>query len=120
MILSDILRSDAADEHGRVVGRVVDVRFDHVGGEHGEPSTARLHGLIVSPHGASSFLGYGRSDVNSPWLIAHFFAWRERGAFLVRWNDVRRIETGLVRLRPGYTAYDPSIPPPSGGEGDDR
>src|SRR6185369_2408218 len=50
------------------VGFVSDVRFLLDAFPTDQPTpTARLYGLIVSPHARSSSLGYERSGIRSPW-----------------------------------------------------
>jgi sporulation protein YlmC with PRC-barrel domain len=100
MILSDLLRSDVVDASGARVGRVVDVRFRLEGA--GDPSVARVVGLIVSPRTASSFLGYERAALGRPVILDRILRWVHRGSFLVPWADVARMNDQGVRLRPGY------------------
>jgi hypothetical protein len=64
------------------------------------PDTANAQ----TPWGGS-FLGYERSDANAPIVLAALLRWRHRGTFLAAWEDVAKIGTNLVRLRPGYTRY---------------
>jgi len=101
----------AAD--GALLGDVVDARFvldgPPSGSGTGALAEARLHGLLVGPHRNSSFLGYQRTGVNRPWLIAHFLAWRERRAVLVLWTDVAAVGEEL-HLRPGAVRYSPALP----------
>jgi hypothetical protein len=108
MILSDVLGSPVLDAHGERLGFAVDVRFvlNPSGEDKRTPQIeARLYGFIVSPHTRSSYLGYDRSDVNAPALIARFLAWRHRGSFLVLWPDVERATGGRIELRQGYRRY---------------
>jgi hypothetical protein len=108
MILSDVLGSPVLDAHGERLGFAVDVRFvlNPSGEDRRTPQIeAWLYGFIVSPHTRSSYLGYDRSDVNAPALIARFLAWRHRGSFLVLWPDVERATGGRIELRQGYRRY---------------
>jgi hypothetical protein len=109
MILSELFGRNVVDDAGTRLGHVIDARFvlDPAPGEPG--STARLYGLVVSPHGHSSFGGYARSNMNSPALIMRYMAWRERGAFLVLWPDLLSISADTVTLRPGYTRYSATL-----------
>ncbi|GAA4186249.1 hypothetical protein GCM10022288_09460 [Gryllotalpicola kribbensis] len=113
MLLTDLLGLRVRDGAGGDLGAVVDVRFvldgPPSGSGTGALAEARLHGLIVSPHRSSSFLGYERTGVNRPWLIAHFLAWRQRRAVLVLWRDVASVGDELA-LRPGATLYSPALP----------
>jgi len=112
MLLTELLDRPVRDADGRGLGKVVDVRFVLDGppsGAAGALAEARLHGLIVSPHRSSSFLGYERTGVDRPWLIAHLLARRERDAVLVLWADVAALGDEL-RLRPGAVRYSPALP----------
>jgi hypothetical protein len=80
---------------------VTDARFRLDTSSTGRP--ARLHGIVVSPHARSSSLGYERSDVRSPWPIAALVRWRHRGSFLVRWEDIERLDVRRINLRLGFT-----------------
>jgi hypothetical protein len=109
MILGDLLGTPVHDAAGLRLGRVADARFT-INGPPGQLlADARLLGLIVSPHSASSFLGYERTGLARPWPIAHLLRWRHRGSFLVLWADIDMIGTDTVRLREGFTAYNPAL-----------
>jgi len=133
MILSDILDAQVLGPDGARLGFVVDVRFEieieveerAVAASEDEPEEkqeekpgeksedvgqATLVGLLVSPRTGGSFLGYERSDVRSPWPIAHWVRWRHRGTFLVPWEDVADVRDGTVRLAAGYRRQDPGLP----------
>ncbi|MET1044988.1 MAG: PRC-barrel domain-containing protein [Microbacteriaceae bacterium] len=110
MILSDVLGRDVLDENGVRVGQVNDVRFV-IDGRPGQLlADARVYGLVISPHSRVSYLGYERSGVDRPALIARFLAWRHRGSFLVEWPDVALIGRDAVRLRAGYERLSPVLP----------
>jgi hypothetical protein len=101
MILSDVLGHEVREADGTRVGRVVDARFRLEGS--GSPSRARLVGLVVSPRSAASFLGYERTVASRPVIVDRILRALHRGSFLVRWEDVARIESeGRVLLRDGY------------------
>ncbi|HEY0260644.1 MAG TPA: PRC-barrel domain containing protein [Lacisediminihabitans sp.] len=102
MILSDLLSVPVRDVQGHRIGEVIDARFAIPADIADRPADARLVGFIVGRHTRSSFGGYERTKVNSPWLIARFLAWRHRGSFLVLWEDVERLSPEAVRLRRGY------------------
>jgi hypothetical protein len=105
MILSELFGRGVVDASGSRLGRVVDARFE-LDPSPGQPnSVAKLYGLVVSPHGRSSFGGYARRKMNSPAIIMSYMAWRERGAFLVLWRDLATISSDTVTLRAGYTRY---------------
>ena len=112
MILSDLLglRVFAAD--GEELGRVVDARFAVSGPEDHPLRTARMLGVIVSPRSNSSFMGYERTDVNSPALLARWFRHRGRGSFLLLWKDIASFDGGRMLVRPGAVLYSPSLEQP--------
>ncbi|PZQ87635.1 MAG: hypothetical protein DI534_14270 [Leifsonia xyli] len=101
MILSDVLGHEVREVDSTRVGRVIDARFRLEGS--GTPSQARLVGFIVSPRSAASFLGYERTVASRPVIVDRILRHLHRGSFLVRWEDVARIESaGRVLLRDGY------------------
>lgn len=100
MILSDVMGAEVVDVNEQSLGRVIDARFRLEGG--GDPSQARLIGIIVSPRGATSYLGYERTVASRPVILDRFLRWLHRGSFLVLWEDVRQIEPHRVELRDGY------------------
>lgn len=111
MILSDLLNSGVTSAAGEQVGLVADVRFvlDGPAPRSGSVAGARLLGLVVGPHRAGSFMGYERSRVNRPWPLAQLLGRRQRGSFLVLWEDIASVRPGRVELRDGYTRHDPSL-----------
>lgn len=123
MLLGDVLDALVRDESGRTVGHVLDARLvlDAPPAVPGAPlAGARLHGLLVCPRAAGSFLGYERTGVRAPAVLAWWFRRRYRGTFLVRWSDVvgvpdpedpdRVDEENVVVLRDGFTRLDPRLP----------
>lgn len=132
MILGDLLDARVLGHDGGVLGHVVDVRLalelrededgsvkageasadtllaDHVR-RHDAVGRAEVLGLLVSPRTGSSFLGYERTDVRSPWLIATLVRRRHRGTFLVAWEQVEKIEAGSVTLVTGFERLDPNL-----------
>ena len=108
MILSDVLAKEvrAGQEH---LGHVVDARFVVRGPTRGVLADAELIGLIVGPRTGVAFLGYERSTVNRPALINRFFEWRQRGSFLVDWEDIEDIGDH-VELRAGFTRWASALP----------
>ncbi|MBT2565464.1 PRC-barrel domain containing protein [Arthrobacter sp. ISL-85] len=109
MILGDLLGTPVFDADGGRLGRVADARFVLEGAPHQLMVEARLLGLVVGPHSASSFMGYERNGLTHPRLLARILRWRHRGSFLVLWEDVAAVGTGSVRLRPGYTRYSTAL-----------
>ena len=105
MQLSRLLGLRVIDAGSHPVGTVVDVRLTVAGEPEHNPATPRVLGLVVSPRTKSSYLGYERSEANAPIMLAALLRWRHRGTFLAAWDDVARVGTDLVRLRPGYARY---------------
>ena len=109
MLLSKMLGRRVVDAGRHPVGTVVDVRLTIAGDPEHNPPTPRVLGLVISPRTRSSFLGYERSDADAPVMLAALLRWRHRGTFVAAWEDVARIESDLVRLRPAYTRYSPVL-----------
>ncbi len=101
MFLGDLLMAPVLQQ-GRKVGYVADVRLlvpPHTPGQQlGNP---RVYGIVVCPRRTGSFVGYERTGVRQPRLLASFFRWRARGSFLVLWADLARIGVNGVDLRSG-------------------
>ena len=110
MILGDLLQKPVRDHSGHRLGIAIDARFEVDLTTDGEPAEARLVGIIVSQRSASSFRGYERTAVNSPWPIAQLLERAHRGSFLVRWEDIERIGTTAIRLRVGYARQNSDLP----------
>ncbi|WP_028049570.1 hypothetical protein [Cellulomonas sp. URHD0024] len=110
MILGDLLDAPVNDASGNRLGYVVDVRLVLDGPLDGLLAAPRLHGLLVSPRTGTSFLGYERSGVEAPALLARYFAWRHRGTFLVHWQDVAEVAPGAVRLVDQFRRFSPALP----------
>jgi sporulation protein YlmC with PRC-barrel domain len=105
MQLSRLLGLRVIDAAQHPVGTVVDVRLTLTGDLESHPPKPRVLGLVISPRTKSSFLGYERSNARAPMMLAALMRWRHRGTFLAAWDDVARVGSDLVRLRPGYTRY---------------
>lgn len=105
MQLSKLLGSRVIDADSYPVGTVVDVRLTVSGDLHDDPQTPRVLGLVISPRTRSSYLGYERSGANAPVILAALARWRHRGTFLAAWEDVARVGTTEVTLRPDFTKY---------------
>jgi hypothetical protein len=105
MILSDLIDQPVRSSEGELLGYVVDARFSLDGTRHQLLNSPRLVGLVVSPRSHSSFMGYERTGVRAPAIIARWFAWRARGTFLVLWRDLGAISDSGVHLRSRATYY---------------
>jgi sporulation protein YlmC with PRC-barrel domain len=113
MQLSDLLGLRVLDAGNHRLGTVIDVRLSIDGstaaGTIDDPSPPRLAGLVVSPHTRSSYLGYDRTDIHGPALIAAIAHWRHRGTFVVVWEDIARVGSDHVTLRSGYVRRSPAL-----------
>lgn len=99
MQLSRLLGVAVLDADEQKVGTVIDVRLLVEDEADREPTVV---GFVVSPHTSSSYLGYERTGVNSPRLLAAIARWRHRGTFLAAWADISRVGADHVALRRGY------------------
>lgn len=102
MQLSKLLGLKVIDAGHHPVGTVIDVRLAIAGDRADHPPTPRIAGLVISPRTRSSYLGYERTSLNSPAIIAALARWRHRGTFLAHWDDVLRVGSEQLTLRPGY------------------
>ena len=101
MIASDVLDVRVRSETGEALGWVIDLRLVLDGPLDGVLARPRLHGLVVSPRTRTSFLGFERSQVSSPWPLGGLLARLHRGTFLARWEDVARLPAPADRREPG-------------------
>ena len=101
MLLSDLLGLQVVDAQSRRVGTVIDVRLAAPQDPDQQVPT-RLLGFVISPNTRSSYLGYERTDIAAPWLVAAVLRWRHRGTFLAPWDDVARVGSNALTLRGGY------------------
>ena len=115
MILSELIGSPVV-EGGRRVGRVTDVRFvldgplpDAKEAVAQPVPDARVYGILVSPRPQGSFLGYERSGVTSPWPLAQLLRRRQRGSYLVFWDDIGELSSDGVVLRPAARRWSPAL-----------
>lgn len=108
MQLSNLLGIRVLDAGHHPVGTVVDVRLELTDGRD-HPSTPVVVGLVVSPRTRSAYLGYERTGINAPALIAAIARWRHRGTFLAAWDDVARVGSDHITLRVGYSRRSPAL-----------
>ncbi|MGV0816039.1 hypothetical protein ABQF34_29155 [Mycolicibacterium boenickei] len=114
MQLSSLLGLRVLDAGHHPVGTVIDVRLRMAGDRNDHPRAPELVGLVVSPRTRSSYLGYERTGIDAPALIAGIARWRHRATFLVAWDDVARIGSDHVTLRAGYSRETAALPPRRG------
>jgi len=110
MFLGDLIGAQVLQD-GRKVGYVNDVRMfvpDRADGQ--LVGTPVVHGIMVCPRRASSFLGYERNTMTQPRLLAAFFGWRTRGSFVVLWEDLQLWSEGGVELRHGAVRWSTALP----------
>lgn len=109
MQLSNLLGMRVVDAGHHRVGTVIDVRLriEDATGDH-LPSP-EVVGLVVSPRTRSSYLGYERTGIDAPALIAAIASWRHRDTFLAAWEDVARVGSDHVTLRVGYSRHPAAL-----------
>ncbi|NKZ13273.1 hypothetical protein HGA11_20060 [Mycolicibacterium septicum DSM 44393] len=106
MQLSNLLGLRVLDPGRHPVGTVIDVRL-RLGAE---PSSApEVVGLVVSPRTRSAYLGYERTRLDAPALIAAIAKWRHRHTFLAAWGDVAGVGPDHITLRAGYERRSPAL-----------
>lgn len=99
MRLSDLLGAVVVDAEGASIGRVRDARLVQDGPMQGTFGAGlRLAGLVVGPIAVGSRLGFVRSGVDAPALVARPVAWLDRGTRYVPWEAVVSIEHRRVVL----------------------
>ena len=109
MQLSDLLGVSVFDAAGRRLGTVTDVRLAIRGNLDSHPGPPSVFGLVVSPRTGSSYLGYERTDVRRPVVLAALLRWRHRGTFLTLWTDLHTVGTDRITVRDGYRRYSPLL-----------
>lgn len=87
--ISDLLGLSVHDTDERSVGTVIDVRLSIGEGRDDIGPAPALFGLVISPRTRYSYLGYERSDMTSPRVLAA----------LLRWSP-RHISRTVARRRP--------------------
>lgn len=109
MFLGDLLAMPVL-QAGRRVGYVADVRLvipPHTPGQ--QVGTPRIYGIVVCPRRTGTFLGFERTGVSEPRLLAAFFGWRARGSFLVLWRDLASMAETGVELRPDAARWSAEL-----------
>ncbi|OMC33030.1 hypothetical protein A5740_12265 [Mycobacterium sp. GA-1841] len=109
MQLSNLLGLRVVDAGHHRVGTVIDVRLRIEDTSDDHLPCPEIVGLVVSPRTGSSYLGYERTGINAPALIAGIASWRHRGTFLAAWQDVARIGSDGVTLRVGYRRHPAAL-----------
>ncbi|BBZ05442.1 hypothetical protein MCHIJ_48790 [Mycolicibacterium chitae] len=103
MQLSSLLGMPVVDAGHHRLGTVTDVRLSVPGDRDDRPGTPRVAALVMSPRTRSSYLGYERTSINAPLVIAALAKWLHRGTFTAAWEDVARVGSERITLRPGYS-----------------
>ncbi|MGN6694919.1 MAG: PRC-barrel domain-containing protein [Aquihabitans sp.] len=99
MRLSDLLGAEVLDADGAVVGRVRDARLVQDGPMQGTFGAGlRLVGLIVGPAALGSRLGFRRSGVDAPAIVARPLRILDATTRYVPWESVVEVEGRCIRL----------------------
>ena len=100
MRMSDLLGRPVVAADGTGLGRVVDVRLVQDGPalESFGPAL-RVDSLIVGRRGVAVRLGYGRADLQGPWLLKSLLQRLARDAHVVAFDDVEAIHDDRIRLK---------------------
>lgn len=112
MLLSDLLGSAVRTPEGRMLGRIVDIRFRREPRQGAHEGTLQLIALIASPRTRLSFYGYERGRVDRPAVVAAVLRWLHRGSRVIPWECVQRVEHDVVVLNcdPPVIPLDVRIP----------
>ncbi len=112
MLLSELLSRAVRTPDGRMLGRVVDVRFRRGPRQGAQEGELELIALIISPHTRLPFFGYERGRVSGPAVIAGLSSWLHRGSRVIPWECVERVEKDVVRLNcdPPVIPLDARVP----------
>jgi hypothetical protein len=109
--LSDLLGATVFDADGVEVGRVRDVRMVQDGPIQGSFGAGlRVYGLVVGRIDVASRLGYERSGIDAPWLVAAIAHRLHRHGRYVPWEQVARY--GQRRIDLSCSAADLERPTP--------
>ena len=118
MRLSELLGTAVVDSSGTPVGRVIDVRLVKDGPPIGTFGAAlRISGLVISPRRRGSYLGYERSGVRGPWVVAAIVRRLHRGTVYAEWSQIAERGADLITLA---TTKSELIPPEIIGSGAGR
>jgi hypothetical protein len=99
MRLSELLHSRVVDAAGNDVGRVHDVRLVQDGPLVGTFGAAfRVEGLIVGPAIAGARLGYRRSGMTGPFLLAAPLRRLHRRVKFVPWDRVAELGRDTISI----------------------
>lgn len=113
MLLTDLLDLPVHDHNGDRVGWVCDIRFRiparPAASDRGGVASPEVVGILLSPRRRGSYLGFERTDVHAPVLLARWIRWRHRGTCLVPWSDVDHVEDGAVVLDAQYRRESPLL-----------
>jgi sporulation protein YlmC with PRC-barrel domain len=104
---NELIGLAVADSAGHLLGRVIDVRVRRHTTDAGRTALT-VEGLLVNRRAHHTFLGYERTGVDRPALIADLLRWRQRGIVLVPWQDIETIGA-VVMLRAGARPRSPRL-----------
>ena len=100
MRISDLIGSRVVCSNGAPVGKVHDVRLVRRGPTRGDfGATYRVEGLLIGAVGVGARLGYHRSSVGGPWMVAALMRRVRSGARHVGWAHVAAITADTVHLK---------------------
>jgi hypothetical protein len=99
MRLSELLDCRVVDASGCDIGMVRDVRLVQNGPVTGGFGAGlRVEGLVVGPALAGTRLGYGRTAMRGPWLLAAPLRLLHRRVRFVPWNRVSELRGGTIHI----------------------
>lgn len=107
ILVSDLLGRSVVCA-GHHVGYLDDIRFQLQHNTKDEPGLASVYGFLISPKHRTSYLGFERSNVTRPWVIAKLQRWRHQHTFLVLWDDIASLGPE-INLKCGYQAHSPLL-----------
>lgn len=100
MRLGELMGREVVAADGTALGRVVDVRLVQDGPALGAFGAAlRVDALIVGRRGVAVRLGYGRANLQGPWLLKTLLQRLAHQAHAVAFDDVETIDDDGIRLK---------------------
>jgi sporulation protein YlmC with PRC-barrel domain len=100
MRLSELVGRQVVANDGTALGRVVDVRLVQDGPLLDSVRAAfRVEALIVGRRALAVRLGYGRADIQGPWLLKVLLLRLAQRAHVVPFDDVEAVDDDAIRLK---------------------